>query len=117
MDTVKAKDFKSPPNHMQTLIDGVGLFNYPYFPAGDDLKDGIQGIYDQVLFYGNRILKDKKELDSKWFNSYKDLCGAILAFVQERHESLSEWSGKEPASGSEAYFKSISDAAISGKAP
>jgi len=59
----------------------------------------------------------EKEPDTKWFNSYKELCGAILAYVTERQDSLSEWSGKEPASGAEAYFKSISDSAASGNVP
>jgi len=48
LDTVKAKDMKAPPNHIKTLIDGISLFNYPFFPAGDELRDGIKDIYDQV---------------------------------------------------------------------
>jgi len=28
---VKQKDFKSPPNHMQTVIDGMQMFAYPFF--------------------------------------------------------------------------------------
>jgi len=30
-DLVKKKDFKAPPNHIQTVIDGINMFSYPFF--------------------------------------------------------------------------------------
>jgi hypothetical protein len=30
-DEVKRKDFKAPPNHIQTVIDGINMFSYPFF--------------------------------------------------------------------------------------
>jgi len=116
-DTVKRKDFKAPPNHLQTLIDGINLFNYAFFAPGDELRDALKDIFDQVQFYGNKVLKIDKDLDTKWYNAYKDICNAVLAFVLERVSTVRVWSSKEPAAGAEAYFKSIMDAAVSGKVP
>jgi hypothetical protein len=44
--------------------------------AGDELKDFMKEMYDAVFFYGNKVLNLGKELDSKWFEAYKDLCTA-----------------------------------------
>lgn len=40
---------------------------------GDELKDFMKEMFDAVFFYGNKVLKLEKELDTKWFNAYKDL--------------------------------------------
>lgn len=42
---VKQKDFKSPPNHMQTVIDGMQMFAYPFF-QGDALKESIKDFFE-----------------------------------------------------------------------
>lgn len=39
IDTVKAKDFKAPPNHLQVLMDGVSLFAWAAFMAGDEMNE------------------------------------------------------------------------------
>ena len=70
--------------------------------------------FDQISFYGNKVLKLEKAPDTAWFNAYKDLNAAILAFVQKRVDSISRWTGKEASSGAEAYFKSMQDQSISG---
>jgi len=53
------------------------------------------------------VLKLDKEADTKWFNAYKDLNAAILAFILKRLDSISRWTGKEAAAGAESYFNSI----------
>ena len=65
--------------------------------------------FDQILFYGNKVLKLEKAPDSAWFNAYKDLNAAILAFILKRVDSISRWTGKESGDGAEAYFVSIQD--------
>ena len=76
LDQVKRKDFKAPPNHIQTIIDGVNLFSWMGLNPGDELKDFMKEMYDAVFFYGNKVLNLSKEPDTKWFNAYKDLCEA-----------------------------------------
>lgn len=90
---VKQKDFKAPPNHLQTVIDGMNMFGYIYLPAGDELRDWIKDIFDQISFYGNKVLKLDKEPDTKWFNAFKDLNSAILAFVLKRLTTITSWTG------------------------
>lgn len=46
IDTVKAKDFKSPPNHLQVLIDGIGLFAWPAFMPGDEMNEMMKESVD-----------------------------------------------------------------------
>lgn len=39
IDKVVAKDFKAPPNHLKTVLDGLSLFYWPLTPGDDMLKD------------------------------------------------------------------------------
>jgi hypothetical protein len=39
MQKVKQKDFKSPPNHMQTLIDGTACLGWILNRGEDELKE------------------------------------------------------------------------------
>jgi hypothetical protein len=50
-------------------------------------------------FYGNKVLNLGKDLDSKWFEAYKDLCQAQFNFVASRKDSITKWTGSEDASG------------------
>jgi len=45
-DLVKKKDFKAPPNHIQTVIDGINMFSWPFFQPGDELRDYIKDTYE-----------------------------------------------------------------------
>ena len=85
------------------------MFSYPFFQPGDELRDYMKDTFEQISFYGNKVLKLDKAPDTAWFNAYKDLNQAILAFVLKRLDSISRWTGKENGSGAEAYFKSIQD--------
>jgi hypothetical protein len=53
---VKRKDFKAPPNHIQTVIDGINMFSYPFFQPGDELRDYMKDTFEQISFYGNKVL-------------------------------------------------------------
>ncbi len=104
MDEVKRKDFKAPQNHLQTIIDGFNLFGWISLNAGDELKDFMKEMYEAIFFYGNKILKLEKELDSKWFNSYKDLCEAQFNFIASRKDSITKWTGAEAGTGAQTAF-------------
>lgn len=111
---VKQKDFKAPPNHLQTVIDGMQMFVWPFF-QGDALKESMKDFFEQISFYGNKVLKLDKEPDTKWFTAFKDLNAAILAFILKKMSTISTWAGKEDPSGAQAYFDSIAEAAMSGQ--
>jgi hypothetical protein len=36
---VKQKDFKSPPNHMQTLVDGCSVVSWIFYIGEDQVKE------------------------------------------------------------------------------
>lgn len=95
---VKQKDFKCPPNHMQTVIDGMQMFQFPFF-EGDALKDTFKDFFDQISFYGNKVLNLNKDLDTKWFEAFKAVNQAILSFVLINTAKVSTWSGSQDGSG------------------
>lgn len=113
---VKQKDFKSPPNHMQCMIDGMQMFAYPFF-NDEELKESIKDFHDQISFYGNKVLKLDKDLDTKWYTAFKALTEAILSFVLMNLGKVSKWSGSEDAAGAQAYLESITEQAMSGVVP
>lgn len=78
--------------------------------GGDELKDFLKEMYDAIFFYGNKVLKLDKELDTKWFEAYKDLCEAQFNFVVSRKDTITKWTGTEDASGAAAFFTSGSGA-------
>jgi len=45
-DQVKKKDFKAPPNHIQTVIDGINMFSFPFFQPGDELRDYMKETFE-----------------------------------------------------------------------
>jgi hypothetical protein len=52
------------------------------------LVDTIKDAVDQISFYGNKILKADKEIDSTWFESYRQLIKAHLDFIASRCEDF-----------------------------
>jgi hypothetical protein len=106
IDEVKRKDFKAPPNHLQTLIDGIALMSWQFYEAGDQVRDVMKEYYDGVFFFGNKVLKLDKPLDTAWFEAYKNILSAHFSFVVERKDSITNWTGTEDAAGAEKYFKS-----------
>ena len=73
MMTVKQKDFKSPPNHMQTLIDGASVLNWVFLNGAGQDKEWAEEIINQVGFYGNKVRNLDREKDSAWYEAYLDL--------------------------------------------
>jgi len=46
------------------------MFQFPFF-EGDALKDTFKDFFDQISFYGNKVLNLNKDLDTKWFEAFK----------------------------------------------
>jgi len=99
----KQKDFRAPPHHLQTVIDGFNLFVWPLCPNSEDLKDYLNENYNAIFFFGNKVLKLDKDLDTAWFNAYKEVAHAHYEFVNSRLDSILEWGGS--VDGAEAFIK------------
>lgn len=56
LDTVQRKDMKAPPNHIKTVLDGLSLFSWPLMAGDEVLVDHLKETYDQIQFYGNKVL-------------------------------------------------------------
>jgi hypothetical protein len=56
LDTVQRKDMKAPPNHIKTVLDGLNLFSWPGFAGDEVLIEHMKETYDQIQFYGNKVL-------------------------------------------------------------
>ena len=106
IDHVKAKDFKAPPHHLQTVLDGIALFGWPFLAYGDELKDMMTEFKDCIFFFGNKVLKLDKPADSAWFEAYKALFEAHFKFVVDRNDTITKWTGSESAEGAQSFFKS-----------
>ena len=113
--TVKQKNFKSPPNHLQVVIDSLNMFNYPFYSL-EDLEDVIKDTCSQIDFYGNKVLRENKPEHEAWYNSFKDLNQAILSFVLKNKEHM-HFKGSEDFDGAQAWFESVQTAAMKGEAP
>lgn len=109
---IKQKDFKSPPNHMQTLIDGTSCLGWVFSRGEDELREWGTGTLDQVRFYGNKVLQMAKEKDTAWYEAYLDLISSSIGFVVERAEHIADWTGK--ADGAVEFFNSVAPKAMQG---
>lgn len=76
VELVLKKDFKSPRDHLQTVISGLQMFSYPFYDD-EAIKDVMTSHYEEVSFPGNKVLKLGKDLDTKWVSTFKDNCTAI----------------------------------------
>jgi len=74
------------------------MFQFPFF-EGDALKDTFKDFFDQISFYGNKVLNLNKDLDTKWFEAFKAVNQAILSFVLMNTAKVSTWSGSQDGSG------------------
>lgn len=102
---MKAKDFKAPPNHMQTLVDALNIFGVVFMTPGDDMKDYLKEMYEAIYFYGNKVLKLDKDLDTKWFNALSAVCEAHFKFAIKNIDSVTKWTGSSNV-GVEQSFSS-----------
>lgn len=92
---------------MKAVVDGFQIFNWSQFPGQDELRDTISEFFGQIPFYGNKVLKLEKELDTAWYHAYFALAKAVTDFFIERCDGIAEWNGKDDAAGAEAFFKSL----------
>lgn len=63
---------------------------------------------DEVKFSGNKILRADNAKQVAWYTAYLNLVSAIVDFISERADSISDWTGKEDPANAEAAFKTIS---------
>jgi hypothetical protein len=106
METVKRKDLKAPPHHLQTVMDGLNLFTWPLYGHESAMKDSMKEQFDQISFYGNKILMMKKDKDTAWYNAYKDLAYKMIKFINEREETILLWNGSEDGAKVQAFVTS-----------
>jgi len=59
----------------------------------------------------------EKDLDTKWYNSFKELNNAIKSFVLMHMKNIISWSGKESADSAEEYYMSIIESCMKGEVP
>ena len=105
MQNVKDKDFKAPPNHIKTVLDGIDCMFW-YMAAGqDELVDNLKENHANIYFFGNKILKEKKEKDDNWVNAYTDLATTFKDFIEPKAGNILDWTGTEADSGAKAYFE------------
>lgn len=105
---------KSPPKHMQTMIDSLDMFNYICMDDKEALDESIKSFCDQIDFYGNQVLKMDKDLDSKWINAHKEVNKAIKSFVLMNIDKLCKWPGTKDSEGSVDHFNSLAEQALKG---
>jgi len=94
IDHVKKTNNKSPPNHLQAILDGFSMFNWPMFTDENSLTDMITEYHANVAFYGNKVLKLKQEKDEAWVNAYFDLCLEFKNFAVKNATGLWCWNAK-----------------------
>lgn len=99
------------------MIDGVLMFDFSHYEDKEALKETIKETCGQIDFYGNKVLKLEKDLDTKWYQSFKELNDHILAFVLSNSSVVSQWRGKEDPAGAEAFFNELLESAMAGQMP
>ncbi len=70
-----------------------------FYPQGTKSLIGKFSFFDQISFYGNKVLNLNKDLDTKWFEAFKAVNQAILSFVLMNAAKVSTWSGSQDGSG------------------
>jgi len=49
------------------------MFDYAHYEDKEALKETIKEMCGQIDFYGNKVLKLEKDLDTKWYNSFREV--------------------------------------------
>lgn len=73
------------------------------------MKESIKDFFEQISFYGNKVLKMDKALDTKWYEAFRTVNESILSFVLMNNAKVSTWSGSEDGAGAQAFFESIAE--------
>jgi len=66
---------------------------WPTIGTAEELKDYMKESYDNIFFFGNKVLKLDQEKDTTWFNAYRELASAINDFIVSRLDSITQWTG------------------------
>ena len=70
------------------------------------LKEYMTEAESQILFNGNRIRKKGNEAETEWFEAYFKIAQAVIAFKNERAETICDWRGTQDGAGAAAFFAS-----------
>ena len=108
IEHVKTGNPKSPANHLQVVLDGFQVLNWPIFNGEPILKDMTKEAYSNVSFFGNKVRKLKQEKDNEWFDSFDALCCTIKDFLLKNAETLPDWSPLGKREGFEDWFDAAS---------
>lgn len=70
-----------------------------------EMMDFLKENHSNIFFYGNKILKAKKEVDDNWVNAYTALATTLKDFVLPRAGDILNWTGKDGDAGAKAYYE------------
>lgn len=84
------KDMKLS-NHVKTIADGFGIFNWIAIPSIDD--EWKEEAINAINFYGFKVLQLKQEPDSSWQKAYIALAKAFLDYLESNKETVTAYSG------------------------
>jgi len=65
-------------------------------------------VNDEVKFSGNKILRTDEPSNTAWYNAYLALVEAIVEFLSERADFVSDWTGKQESAQAKSAFEAIS---------
>lgn len=99
------RDRKTPINEASTVMDGCNIFSYPAFEDAKTLVESTKEFYEQISFYGNRILKSGSDEAKAWYEAYHAVATAVKDFVLGNVPKIMQWTGAEDAEAAAAYFK------------
>jgi len=102
LDEMQRKDFKNA-FFIKALMDGLDMFVWFNAGSGEELDEYLKAQYENIFFYGNKILKGDKPKEVAWFNSYKAIADAFIEFFRPRKDTILNWTGSD--ANAEAYFK------------
>ena len=69
----------------------------------DEMKEFLKEIFGGIPFYGNKVLKLDKPVDTAWYNAYIAVAEAHYKFVITNLSSVTKWTGTESV-GLESAF-------------
>ena len=108
IEHVKTGNPKSPPHHLQVVLDGFQVLNWPLYNGKDILVDMTKEAQANVAFFGNKVRKLKQEADNDWFDSFDALTAVIKDFLVKHAETLPDWSPMGKREGFEEWFEAAS---------